>query len=69
MLPRYAPCETLAGPFEKSFMDKHSIFMNLKTDNQFNSLSNAVLEPIAGVQKRKVHSAQSIPMAKDELIK
>ena len=54
MLPRYAPCETLAGPFEKTFMDKHSIFMNLKTDDQFNnfnSLSNAVLEPIADMQK------------------
>ena len=65
MKPRYAPCETLAGPFEKTFMDKHSIFINLKTDDQFNLLSNAVLEPIAGVQKRKEHSAQGIPKEKD----
>ena len=47
MKPRYAP----AGPFEETFMNKHSIFMNLKTDNQFKSLSNAVLEPIADMQK------------------
>ena len=51
MKPRYAPCKTSAGPFEKTFMGKLSIFMNLKTDNQFNSLSNAVLEPIADMQK------------------
>ena len=67
--PRYAPCETSAGPFEKTFMDNHSIFINLKTGDQFNLLNNAVLEPIAGVQKRKEHSAQGISMAKDELIK
>ena len=69
MEPRYAPCETSAGPFEKTFMDNHSIFINMKTDDQFNLLSNAVLEPIAGVQKRNEHSAQGIPMAEDELIK
>ena len=63
MLPRYAPCETSAGPFEKTFMDKHSIFMNLKTDNQFNSLSNAVLEPIADMQKCDELLVQSIPGA------
>jgi hypothetical protein len=34
-----------------------------------NLLSNAILEPFAGVQKRKDHSAQGIPRAKDELIK
>ena len=50
-------------------MDKHSILINLKTDDQFNLLSNAVFEPIAGVQKRKEHSAQGIPKEKDELIK
>jgi hypothetical protein len=63
MKPRYAPCETLAGPFEKTFMDKHSIFMNLKTDNQFNSLSNAVLEPIADMQKCDELLVQPIPGA------
>ena len=63
MKPRYAPCETLAGPFEKTFMDKHSIFMNLKTDNQFNSLSIAVLEPIAGMQKCDELLVQPIPGA------
>ncbi len=50
-------------------MDNRFIFMNLKTDIRFNSLSNAVLETIAGVQKRDELAAQSIPMAKDELIK
>jgi len=62
MEPRYASCETSAGPFEKTFMDNHSIFINLKTDDQFNLLSNVVLEPIAGVQKRNEHSAQGMTM-------
>ena len=63
MLPRYAPCETSAGPFEKTFMDKHSIFINLKTDDQFNLLSNAVLEPIADMQKCDELFVQPIPGA------
>jgi hypothetical protein len=50
-------------------MDNHSIFMNLKADIRFNSLSNAVLNTIAGVQTRDEVAAQSIPLAKDELIK
>lgn len=63
MKPRYAPCETSAGPFEKTFMDKHSIFINLKTDDQFNLLSNAVLEPIADMQKCDELLVQPIPGA------
>ena len=63
MKPKYAPCETLAGPFEKTFMDKHSIFMNLKTDDQSNLLSNAVLEPIADMQKCDELLVQPIPGA------
>ena len=43
--------------------------MNLKTDTRINSLRNAVSETIAGAQKRDELTAQSIPMAKDELIK
>ena len=55
--------DMLAGPFEKTFMDKHSIFMNLKTDDQFNLLSNAVLEPIADMQKCDELLVQPIPGA------
>ena len=69
MKPRDAPCETSTGPLGDTFMDYHSIFMNLKTDTRFNSLSNAVLETITGVQKRDELTSQSIPMAMDELIK
>ncbi len=48
-------------------MENHSIFLNLKTDTQFNSLSNAVVESIAGVQIRKALAAQSNPIATDNL--
>ena len=44
-------------------MDNHSIFINLKTDDQFNLLSNAVLEPIAGMQKCDELLVQPIPGA------
>ncbi len=63
MKPSDAPCETFTGPLGKTFMDIHSIFMNLKTDIRFNSLSTAVLETIASVQKSDERTAQSIAMA------
>jgi hypothetical protein len=50
-------------------MENYSIIMNLKTDIQFNLLSNAVLDTIADVQKREEHSAQSIPVPTDKQTK
>ena len=44
-------------------MENLSIIMNLKTDIQFNSLSNAVLETIADVQEREERLVQPIPGA------
>ena len=66
MTHRDAPSELRAGPFGETFMENYSIIMNLKTDIQFNLLSNAVLDTIADVQKREEHSAQSIIVATDK---
>ena len=49
-------------------METHSIFLNLKSDIQFNFLSYAIVGSIAGVQIRKELAAQSILIATDNLL-
>ena len=69
MKPSDASCKTFMGPRGETFTKNNSIFLNLKTGIQFNSLINAVVESIACVQIRKELAAQSILIATDNLLK
>ena len=53
MKPSDASCGTLSEPRGETFMENYSIFLNLKTDIQFNSLGIAVLDSIAAAKMQK----------------